>query len=394
MASIVVSGDTSGTVTLQAPAVAGTTTLTLPATSGTLITTGGGAAGSFTTLTSTGASSFATSSGNVGIGTNSPREKLEVSGAIIATSGLSALQASNASLDFSSGSARFIGTGADASTYAPLIFGNATTTTFAERMRITSAGRVGIGTSSPSYLLSLQGTTADVSTSFTDTTYATCAIGFNGSGSTNGVGAPTQTMYIGNYNSYPTVFTVGNTERMRIDSSGRLLVGCTSEPNSAINGFKAGGDYTIICGTDQIPFYVNRNTTTGVIQQLRYNNSNVGNISTTGSNCTFNSTSDYRLKENIAPMTGALTKVQQLKPVTYKWKKDGQVGEGFIAHELQEVCPEAVTGTKDEIDNEGKPVYQAIDQSVLVATLTAAIQELNAKVEAQAAEIAALKGAK
>jgi hypothetical protein len=80
MASIVVAGDTSGTVTLAAPAVSGTTTLTLPTTSGTIITTGGGAAGSFTTLTSSADASFATSSGNVGIGTNSPTTKLEVAG--------------------------------------------------------------------------------------------------------------------------------------------------------------------------------------------------------------------------------------------------------------------------------------------------------------------------
>ena len=68
-------------------------------------------------------------------------------------------------------------------------------------------------------------------------------------------------------------------------------------------------------------------------------------------------------------------------------------GEGFVAHELQAVVPDCVVGTKDAVDAEGNPIYQGIDTSFLVATLTAAIQELNAKVEAQAAEIAALKGA-
>jgi len=92
-------------------------------------------------------------------------------------------------------------------------------------------------------------------------------------------------------------------------------------------------------------------------------------------------------------MTGALAKISALKPCTYIWKTDGSDGEGFIAHELAEVVPGCVTGDKDAVDADGNPVYQGIDTSFLVATLTAAIQELNAKVEAQAAEIAILKGA-
>ena len=98
-----------------------------------------------------------------------------------------------------------------------------------------------------------------------------------------------------------------------------------------------------------------------------------------------------RLKHDIAPMTGALAKVEALKPVTYKWNSDDSEGEGFIAHELAEVCPHAVTGDKDAVDEEGKPVYQGVDTSFLVATLTAAIQELKAIVDAQATEIAELK---
>ena len=80
-------------------------------------------------------------------------------------------------------------------------------------------------------------------------------------------------------------------------------------------------------------------------------------------------------------MTGALAKVAALKPVTYKWNADGSDGEGFIAHELAEVCPHAVTGEKDAVDADGNPKYQGIDTSFLVATLTAAIQELKAEVD-------------
>jgi hypothetical protein len=93
-------------------------------------------------------------------------------------------------------------------------------------------------------------------------------------------------------------------------------------------------------------------------------------------------------------MQNALATVAQLKPVTYNWKADGSDGQGFIAHELQAVVPDCVTGEKDAVDADGNPVYQGVDTSFLVATLTAAIQELKAIVDAQAVEIEALKGAK
>jgi hypothetical protein len=117
----------------------------------------------------------------------------------------------------------------------------------------------------------------------------------------------------------------------------------------------------------------------------------VGSIACTTSATAYNTSSDYRLKNTIFPMTGALDKVTRLKPVTYKWNLDNSSSEGFIAHELAEVCPDAVTGEKDAVDANGKPVYQGIDTSFLVATLTAAIQELKTIVDAQAAEIAELK---
>lgn len=119
----------------------------------------------------------------------------------------------------------------------------------------------------------------------------------------------------------------------------------------------------------------------------------IGNITNAGgTNTQYNTSSDYRLKENITPMTGALSKVTLLKPCTYTWKSTGDDGQGFIAHELQEIFPDAVYGEKDAVDGNGNIVAQGLDTSYLVATLTAAIQELNAKIEAQAVEIKALKG--
>jgi len=148
----------------------------------------------------------------------------------------------------------------------------------------------------------------------------------------------------------------------------------------------------------------------------------IASVTTTNTTTSFVTSSDYRLKENVQPLIGALETVAALKPCTYNWKIDGSDGQGFIAHELQAVVPDAVTGEKDatrieqyEIspavpatyDEEGNeltpaveaavgerevPSYQGIDTSFLVATLTAAIQELKADLDATKAELAALKG--
>jgi hypothetical protein len=143
--------------------------------------------------------------------------------------------------------------------------------------------------------------------------------------------------------------------------------------------------------------------------QIGFQNSNgeVGYIATSGTTTTYNTSSDYRLKENIKPMTDALAKVSALKPVTYNWKIDGSTGQGFIAHDLQEVVPDCVTGKKDEmqtvndVDAEGKvigtkevPMYQGVDTSFLVATLVSAMQELKAEVDELKAQIKTLFPAK
>jgi hypothetical protein len=197
--------------------------------------------------------------------------------------------------------------------------------------------------------------------------------------------------------------TISFTERMSINSVGDVLIGTNTFPGS---GLTNGVAYVFGVGTDQrASFNANNGNNVMNINQTFpdtvsrgqiyfYRQSTfVGSITSTNSATAYNTSSDYRLKENIAPMTGALAKVTQLKPCTYKWKVDGSDGQGFIAHELAETCPDAVSGEKDAVNEDGSIKPQGIDTSFLVATLTAAIQELNAKVEAQAAEIAALKGA-
>ena len=113
-----------------------------------------------------------------------------------------------------------------------------------------------------------------------------------------------------------------------------------------------------------------------------YGGASRGYINWNGSGVSYTSTSDYRLKENVVPFVNGLQTVNQLKPVNFDWKENGQTSTGFIAHEVQSVVPEAVSGKKDDVDQGGKPLYQGIDQSKLVVYLVAAIQELTAKVAA------------
>jgi hypothetical protein len=184
-----------------------------------------------------------------------------------------------------------------------------------------------------------------------------------------------------------TALGVGGTERMRIDSSGNVLVGTTSY------NYGYTGNAVQLSSVFGQPRVILSYATTSAINMIVFNNPNgqVGYINTSGSSTQYSTSSDYRLKENVQPMVGALDKVVALKPVTYTWKADNSAGQGFIAHELQAVVPDCVTGEKDAVDAEGNPQYQGIDTSFLVATLTAAIQELKTIVDAQAARITVLE---
>ena len=188
-------------------------------------------------------------------------------------------------------------------------------------------------------------------------------------------------------NNSNLVFSRGGSEFARIDSSGNLLVGNTSY-NNANKGILLSNNGRLYATCDANPVgSFNRLTNDGTCINFYRSSSEVGYVSVTTTSTTYATSSDYRLKNTIAPMTGALAKVAQLKPVTYKWNADGSDGEGFIAHELAEVCPQAVTGEKNAVDEDGNPKYQGIDTSFLVATLTAALQEAVAKINSLEARL-------
>jgi len=229
---------------------------------------------------------------------------------------------------------------------------------------------LGIGTSSPSTALTVNGALSSI-----------------GPSSIYGIYRRDTNAYVGGWYSASGTITLDSAvgAALNIDTSGNLLVGTTSNAPSPYNNARQ----YIASSLSGLAVSV---TNTGYsLVNFFYNNATlVGYITTNGTGTTYATASDYRLKENVVPMTGALETLAQLKPVTYKWKSDGSSGQGFIAHELQSVVPDAVVGEKDAVDEEGNPKYQGIDVSFLVATLTAAIQELSAQVTALQAKVAAL----
>ena len=316
----------------------------------------------------------------LGIGTSSPATKLNIENA-----GACQLQMAYSSSIFgrvgrlSSGNYEF-------SSYengGNVLFGTTTTNgSTSERMRIDSAGNVGIGTTSPNYKLQLNNSASGAS-NYLQITHADA-----GTANTDGlqIGLATGSSpdaYIAQKENAPLIFQTNSAERARITSDGNLLVG-KAAANLGVAGlqFIGGAGGSSITSDNTTTLALNRLTSDGEVLSFWRSTSQVGSVSVTTTATAYNTSSDYRLKNTIAPMTGALAKVALLKPCAYKWNADGSDGEGFIAHELAEVVPYAVTGEKDAVDADGKPIHQGIDVSFLVATLTAAIQELKAEFDA------------
>ena len=179
--------------------------------------------------------------------------------------------------------------------------------------------------------------------------------------------------------------TDGN-ERLRIDSSGRLLINTTSHSN--VENGSTNAQYLY-----QGYKVSSRDSTSNREHLVFYNpNGDVGSINTSGSNTSYTTASDYRLKENETAISDGITRLKTLKPYRFNFKVDKDTTvDGFFAHEVTAV-PEAITGTKDEVDSDNKPVYQKIDHSKLVPLLTAALQEAVTKIETLEAKVATLEG--
>jgi hypothetical protein len=356
---------------------------------------------------------FVNESGNVGIGTTSPGNKLTV---IDRTTPIALRVGENDSATTEAGLRIQARNTANTTAYSLDISVDAdeAAATFdfggEERARITSDGKLLVGTSS-----SISGGDTNALIQVAHSSGANLCLGTNQSTVSSGfrLGEITfKTNAGGSYHStavincaadadqstgdYPSrlVFSTtadglsSPTPRMTITNAGYMLIGnISSLPSASVFGLGLLKD-----GTGGA-IYSSRNNTGSTAHVEFYNpNGKVGSISTNGSATAYNTSSDYRLKENVVPLTGAADRLKQIPVHRFNFIADpDKTVDGFIAHEAQAVVPECVTGAKDEVDEEGNPVYQGIDQSKLVPLLTAALQEALAEIESLKARVTALE---
>ena len=280
----------------------------------------------------------------------------------------------------------------------------ATSGSYAEQLRITNKGRLLIGTSTEN------------STGSYSSVVSTGAVSNNGgfqahyNSGTQGGGSMTTVNAAGGGLSFWT-YTGGlgsesYSQRLRIDgSTGDIMCyyyqTLFSQTGLRIYNNLSGGPQLAISRSSGNPMLLNRNTTDGEIVDLRRGWGAGGSIHVGTNSATYNTSSDYRLKENIVPISDGITRLKTLKPSRFNWIGDtSSTRDGFIAHEVTAV-PEAITGTKDEVYSEdepdrnikaGDPKYQGIDQARLVPLLTAALQEAIAKIETLENKVATLEG--
>jgi len=205
-------------------------------------------------------------------------------------------------------------------------------------------------------------------------------------------------------------FTLTNgtvTEWMRLLDNGNFCVGgmVGSSNNTNIQSPGQGNGNTnigcalhktgrVICNSAGSFSSFGRNDT-GTIISFTRSGGDQGSIGVAVGSVSYNTSSDYRLKENITSISDGITRLKTLKPLRFNFIEDttNTLRDGFLAHEVSSIVPESITGTKDEVDSDNNPVYQGIDQSKLVPLLTAALQEAISKIETLETKVAALEAA-
>jgi hypothetical protein len=276
----------------------------------------------------------------------------------------------------------------------------------ATAITIDSSENVGIGTTTPG---SYNSGADDLVIATTGATGITIASGTSNNGSlffADGTsGADQYRGYIQyEQTNNAMAFGTNGAERMRIDSAGAIRLANTSM-NIDNSGNTATGLSVQSTGVTHIA--TSGNNTSLVIQRVSdtgtdnaiffmYGSAGVGSVQVTSSSTAYNTSSDYRLKTAVNYDWDATTRLKQLKPARFKWIVDGDDAvpvDGFLAHEAQTVVPEAVTGTHNEVDDDGNAVMQGIDQSKIVPLLVKSLQEAITKIETLEAKVQALEDA-
>lgn len=252
------------------------------------------------------------------------------------------------------------------------------------KMVIDSAGHVGIGDSDPTCNLHVTG-----SNNYANNTSSLSEVATKSPVRIQGSNNSSTSLYIGSENNDSDIYLqVANenasaTDVLQLQPYGGTVGIGTREPGALL---EVKFDSSSNVG------FVLKNTSQGTMARFLNNSTIVGSITNTSSATAYNTSSDYRLKDNVVTLDGAINRVKQLAPKRFNFKIDAdKTVDGFLAHEAQTVVPEAVTGTKDETDADNQPVYQGIDQAKLVPLLTAALQEAIKRIETLEAEVTVLK---
>jgi len=254
-----------------------------------------------------------------------------------------------------------------------------------ERMRIDADGNVGIGDSSP------ESNTNFIALTVTSTASSGGGQVYVQSSSVNSVFGADNTAdpksILQTVTNHPLALGTNNSEAMRISSNGNVGIGTTSDSYPLV----------ISTGASSAQLQLARPTDGSLRSILIFRSSSqgadVGAVYVNNTSTSYNTSSDYRLKENVVTDWDATTRLKQLKPSRFNFIADADTTvDGFLAHEVSDVVPEAITGTKDAVDEDGNPKYQGIDQSKLVPLLTKALQEAVAKIETLEAKVTALEG--
>ena len=307
--------------------------------------------------------------GGLFIGSNATNDAIMVTGAYYANAGNYTPTATSASLiNMFGGNILFIANNSltVGTNYVPT-----------ERMRITSGGNVNIGVyESGSSTITGPFVVTHASTRFMTASYEDSIVSINSKNNSNTLES---LRLAGAYIVFYSGSGTTGSERMRITSGGEVLIRRVSSASTSFSlqvGDGVSDSYRPIrCEV----------ASTSTRTQIAFHNPGqtaaVGAIQTYNTSTVYTTGSDYRLKENVVPMKGALDRVDQLKPSRFNFIGYEEIVDGFLAHEVQNIVPEAIIGIKDEVDTEGNPVYQGIDQSKLVPLLVGAIKELKAEIE-------------